>query len=598
MEAIARTDTAEAGRVRVLSPEVANKIAAGEVIERPAAVVKELVENAIDAGARQIDVTIEDAGLALIAVVDDGEGMSPADAVTAFSRHATSKVSTADDLFQIRTLGFRGEALASIAAVSNTTLTTRRARELAGTCVEIRGGSVLAVREAGSAPGTRVEVADLFGNTPARRKFLKAPATEVGHVTELVTRIALAFPEVGFTARHGTRGLVELPATRDPAERIAQVFGRPRAGAMLAFSAHTAVGSVHGWLTSSHLSFPTARQIYTFVNRRYVRDKLVSHALVAGYSTLLMHGRYPAAVVHLELPPDEVDVNVHPAKHEVRFRRGGAVHELLSRAVQERLRQQGPPPAELTTPTSSTTSTARQLPIALHAMATAMSAPAGTATAPPLDIIRLRPPSSPPIAPDSPPAPDDSDFFGGMRILGQVFEGYLVCQHDDTLVLIDQHAAHERVAFERLRRAYGAGSIPQQRLLVPAVVDLGPREAGLLSDRLDELHALGFELEPFGGGSFAVRAVPALLADANPASLVRDVIDECVEIGGSRRLTDAAEAVLARLACHSVVRVGQSLSFDQIRALLVAMDTIPYSGNCPHGRPTHVTLTRGELERL
>jgi DNA mismatch repair protein MutL len=586
----------------VLSPEVANKIAAGEVIERPAAVVKELVENAIDAGARQIDVTLEDAGLALIAVVDDGEGMSPADAVTAFSRHATSKVSTADDLLQIRTLGFRGEALASIAAVSNTTLTTRPARELAGTCVVIRGGSVLAVREAGAAPGTRVEVADLFGNTPARRKFLKAPATEVGHVTELVTRIALAFPEVGFTARHGTRVLVELPATRDPAERIAQVFGRPRAGAMLAFSAHTVVGSVHGWLTSSHLSFPTARQIYTFVNRRYVRDKLVSHALVAGYSTLLMHGRYPAAVVHLELPPDEVDVNVHPAKHEVRFRRGGAVHELLSRAVQERLRQQGPPPAESTTPTPSATSTARQLPIALHAMATAMTAPAGTTTAPPLDIIRLRPPSSPPVprvAPDSaPPAPTDSGFFRGMRILGQVFEGYLVCQHEDTLVLIDQHAAHERVAFERLRRAYGAGSIPQQRLLVPAVVDLGPREAGLLSDRLDELHALGFELEPFGGGSFAVRAVPALLADANPASLVRDVIDECVEIGGSRRLTDAAEAVLARLACHSVVRVGQALSFDQIRALLVAMDTIPYSGNCPHGRPTHVTLTRGELERL
>jgi DNA mismatch repair protein MutL len=310
-----------------------------------------------------------------------------------------------------------------------------------------------------------------------------------------------------------------------------------------------------------------------------------------------MHGRYPAAVVHLDLPPDEVDVNVHPAKSEVRFRRGGAVHELLSRAVHERLRE--PDPVE-TAPAGGrprgAAPRAWQVPMALP------STPAALAAA--SDVIRLRPlaPVSPPAAPaaagSADPVASDGGFFGSLKVIGQAFDGYLVCQHADTLVLIDQHAAHERVAFERLRRAYGAGAVPQQRLLVPAVVEIGPREAALLGERLPELQALGFELEPFGGGSFAVRAVPALLADANPATLVRDVVDECVELGNSRRLTDAAEAVLARLACHSVVRVGQTLGPDQIRALLVAMDSIPFSGNCPHGRPAYITLSRTELERL
>ena len=602
MEAVA-APAADDRRVRILPPEIADQIAAGEVIERPAAVVKELIENAIDAGARQIDVTLEDAGLALIAVVDDGEGMAADDAVCAFSRHATSKVRCADDLFRITTLGFRGEALASIAAVSTTTLTTRPARDLAGTRVVIRAGTIIEVRDTGTPPGTRIEVADLFGNTPARKKFLKAPATEVGHVTELVTRIALAFPHIGFTARHGARRLLELPATDDARERIAQVFGRQRAGELLELRARTAIGGVHGWLTGSHVSFPTARQIYTFVNLRYVRDKLVSHALTAGYSTLLMHGRYPAAVVFLELPPDEVDVNVHPAKSEVRFRRGGAVHELLSRAVQERLRQHVPQPSDTAArPPLTPAPSAWQMPLRSVSIATEPT------MQPPPDVIRLRPvpaaalPTHAPMAPAAQMAADSSSanagFFASMKVIGQAFEGYLVCQQGDALVLIDQHAAHERVAFERLRRAYGAGSLPQQRLLVPSVVELGPRESALLADHLGELHALGFEVEPFGHHSFAVRAVPALLADANPATLLRDVVDECAEVGGSRRLTDAAESVLARLACHSVVRVGQSLSFEQIRALLSAMDGIPFSGNCPHGRPTHVTLTRGELERL
>ncbi|MGH7788562.1 MAG: DNA mismatch repair endonuclease MutL, partial [Candidatus Binatia bacterium] len=335
-------------RVHVLPQAVADQIAAGEVVERPASVVKELVENALDAGARHIAIELEQAGSGLIAVLDDGEGMGAADAECAFQRHATSKLASVHDLEHIATLGFRGEALASIAAVSRTTLVTRRAGELAGTRVVVEHGVRQETREIGTPLGTRIEVADLFGNTPARRKFLKAPATEVGHVSELVTRCALAWPRVGFVLRHSGRTLVELAAVEDDAERVRQVFGAERSPALLPFAWRAGGGAVVGWLTDSHLTFPSPRHVYTYVNRRYVRDKLVTHALLAGYSTLLMHGRYPGAAVFLDVPFEDVDVNVHPAKSEVRFRRAGAVHELLAQAVQARLREQGHDPRRST----------------------------------------------------------------------------------------------------------------------------------------------------------------------------------------------------------------------------------------------------------
>ena len=583
-------------RVRVLPAEIADQIAAGEVVERPASVVKELVENALDAGARAVTVELEQAGTALIAVIDDGEGMGADDAVTAFARHATSKLQSVDDLGAIATLGFRGEALASIAAVSRTTLTTRRGGDLGGTRVVMEHGRLIEAREIGAPVGTRVEVAELFGNVPARRKFLKAPATEVGHVSELVTRTALAWPRVGFTLRHGGRVLVELAAVADDAERIHQVFGRERAAAMLPF-AHRAGGAlVHGWLSDSHLSLPSPRQVYTYVNRRYVRDKLVTHALLAGYSTLLMHGRYPAAAVFLEVPCAEVDVNVHPAKSEVRFRHGGAVHELLARGVQARLRDQH---GEAPRPTIGLgTVPAPQLPLHMPPR------PDGAATAGGAPLSLVETPAAPyrPTAPLPAVEPGDADaaaagFFASLRPLGQIFEGYLICEGRDQLVLIDQHAAHERVTFERLRAAYASGLVPRQQLLVPAVVELGPREAALLAEQLDTLDAVGFEVEAYGGGAFAVRAVPALLADGDAIALLRDVATDLVDVGRSRRLDQAAEAVLSRLACHSAVRVGQNMGPAQMRALLQAMDQVDFSGNCPHGRPAFLVLSRSDLER-
>ena len=601
------------GRIRVLPPEIADKIAAGEVVERPASVVKELVENAIDAGARQIRIELEDAGIGLIAVVDDGEGMGAEDAVRAFARHATSKVRSVDDLFCITTLGFRGEALASIAAVSTTTLTTRRAGDLGGTQVLVRGGRIEEVRTAGCPAGTRVEVVGLFGNTPARRKFLKSPPTEVGHVSELVTRTALAWPQIGFALRHGSRSVLDYPAVGDGAERVAQVFGATRAAALLPFHGRTPVGTIRGWLTGSHLTVPSARQIFTYVNTRYVRDKLVSHALVAGYSTLLMHGRYPAAVVFIDVSPEEVDVNVHPAKSEVRFRRGGAVHDLITRAVSECLRLQTPAPAGPAA-SPSADDAMMQMSIGLrpqrpHGPLHLVPMPGTGAPPVPYTAAVAGPPSAPAppqlggaaariVAPSSHPTAAATGFFGSLRVIGQAFEGYVICESGESLLVIDQHAAHERVTFERLRRAYATGGVARQRLLVPAVVDVGAQAAPLLADALSELENLGFELEPFGGNSFAVRAVPALLGDGDPAALVRDLAEELTEVGRSRRLTEAAESVLARLACHSAVRVGQSLGAEHIRALLVAMDQIDFAGNCPHGRPAFITLPRSDLERL
>lgn len=583
----------------MLPPDVAAQIAAGEVVERPASVVKELIENALDAGATRIEIELEDAGAGLIAVIDDGEGMSRDDALCAFERHATSKVSTAADLEHITTLGFRGEALASIAAVSHTTLVTRRANELGGHRVEVRHGAIIDVRAAGTPTGTRIDVRDLFGNTPARRKFLKAPATEVGHVTELVTRTALAWPHVGFVLHSSGRLVTELNAVSAPADRVAQVYGLERAAAMQSFSGRGSAGRVHGWLSDTRLTFPSARQIYTYVNHRYVRDKLVSHALVAGYSTLLMHGRYPAAVVFLEVAPEEVDVNVHPAKSEVRFRRAGAVHELLSHAVQARLRESPAAPVA-------------SVPMSGWRTPTGSSDHARTASLPTLRFVDMpaTPPAwTPPVVPASlPNAPQEiasaqpagegaGGMFASLRVIGQLFEGYLVGESGDRLVLIDQHAAHERVMFEHLRSAYSDGVMGRQQLLIPVIVDVGPREKALLQDYGEQLQALGFEVEPFGGTSVAVRAVPALLSDTEPAALVRDVAEELADIGGSRRLTEAAESVLARLACHSAVRVGQRMGPTQIRSLLSAMDRIDLAGHCPHGRPAYVTFSRGELER-
>jgi DNA mismatch repair protein MutL len=567
------------GKIAVLPPAVQGQIAAGEVIERPASVVKELVENALDAGARQVDVRLAGGGLESIVVRDDGEGMTPQDAVTAFARHATSKLVSADDLAAVGTLGFRGEALPSIAAVARVRVVTRRAADAAAAVVEADASGVRADGVAGAAPGTTVEVHGLFAATPARRKFLRAPSTEVGHVADAVTRLAVALPEVGFRVTHDGRELVQLPAVGDARQRLVQVLGRARASTLVSVDAAANGYVLSGFAAPPRETVGSARLVWTYVRLaggapRWVRDRLLLRAVLDGYASFLMRGRYPLAVLVLGAPAGEVDVNVHPAKTEVRFRRGQTVHQLIAPALRGRL-------------------TAALAPA---------PAPAVGEGAPDYPAIVFAPPRAAAPTPREPetgglwaPVPAG---FASLRFVGQIFDGYLLCEGGGRIVLIDQHAAHERVVFERLCTERRAGGVARDPLLVPEAIDLSPTHAAALGERGDALAAAGLEGEPFGERTWLLRTVPRLLRGRDAGELVRAIAAELLEDGASDAAERAAEAALATVACHSVVRVGQRLDAAQVRALLESMDGVAVAAHCPHGRPVAAELTRTQVEAL
>jgi len=568
------------GKIAVLPPAVQGQIAAGEVIERPASVVKELCENALDAGARAVDVRLGAGGLDAIVVRDDGEGMAPDDAVLAFARHATSKLVAADDLRSVATLGFRGEALPSIAAVARVRVVTRRALEAHATVVEADACGARQTGVAGAAPGTVVEVHDLFGTTPARRKFLRAPATEAGHAAEAVTRLAVAHPAVAFRLEHDGRELVAFPAVRDVRQRLAQVLGRARAAALVELAAAADGYRAAAWLGPPAESVSTARLCWTYValgggdgpGGRFVRDRLLLRALLDGYEALLMRGRYPVAVLFLRAPAGEVDVNVHPAKLEVRFRRPSAVHQLLVPAIRARLAASLAPPPGV--------------------VGEGAARYEGRAAVPAMPFA-----AAPAPAPGGLWAPARRGF-AALRFVGQLFDGYLLCEGEGQVVLIDQHAAHERVVFERLRAERRAGAVARDALLVPETITLPPAHAAVLGEHEAVLAAAGLEGEPFADDTFLLRTVPRLLAGRDVGRVVRALAEELVETGASDAAERAADAVLATIACHSVVRVGQRLDPLEVRALLTSMDDVPVSAHCPHGRPVAVELTRARLEAL
>lgn len=567
------------GKIRVLSDSVARKIAAGEVIERPASVVKELVENSLDAGARHVVVELEQGGRSRIAVTDDGEGIAREDVSVAFEPHATSKIRSDDDLSRIATLGFRGEALPSIAAVSDLDLWTCRRGDAAGTHLRLRGGQPIVHEDAGTAVGCRIEVRDLFFSTPARRKFLKAAATEAGHVAQLLGRLALARPEIGFALRQDGRDTLSLPPDGRRA-RIRRVLGAEIDAHLRPVAADGAVG-VCGFVSHPHFTAANARNVLFFVNGRWVRDRLLQHALLAAYATLIPHGRHPAAVLFLDLPPEAVDVNVHPTKLEVRFRDGQAVHEAIRRAVREAMRG---------SMAAASAPVAREPGIAeAPAPYAADSLPASDG---PAGRLRLVPAESPRVL-----AFAVDGLFTSLRIVGQVFDGYLVCEGDGEIVLIDQHAAHERVAFERLRAGRTQGRVETQAMLVPQPVEVVAGDADLLAAAAEDLAGLGLEIEPFGERSVLVRAVPALLPAGSIVPLVQAIAADLAQTERSRALEARTDGLLATIACHSVVRVGQRLSDTEMRALLAAMDSIDLNASCPHGRPVARRIARGELER-
>ncbi len=713
-------------RIALMPEELANQIAAGEVVERPASVVKELVENSLDAGAGRIDVDIESGGLGLCRITDDGSGMTQEEAELCLLRHATSKLRCAEDLFRLQTMGFRGEAMASIASVSRLTLTTRTKDAVAAYRITTEGGQKKSPsREVGGSVGTQIEVRDLFFNVPARLKFMKTESTESGHIAETLVRLALAFPGVHFKLRHKGKVTLDLPPHKSPLERSRAALASRGKGSGVPVL-YQAQASGDGISIEAHLGAPedatsTPRNVFLLVNHRFVRDRALLHAAQAGYGELLERGRYPLLVLHLHLDAATVDVNVHPQKLEVRMASADTVYSLVRTALRN-LCVQAPwlvgvaAPAQkyvvgaaagpelrlayaaegagpdsrsgadsVATPgpglprsgaapgreaeagprlgsvlgdarapagdrarwqsprslgSGAAASAEHQLPLqpqwgaglaehrARLRQAVELYAPTvnrtfaaaepsaladGDADAAPTDRdARANPDALPPaadhaavpqVAPEVPAALGRMTL-SALKYLGQLLGTYLLCEGDGELLLIDQHAAHERVVYERLRRAHAAQPLTAQRLLFPANLELDERRAALLTEHAETLTHLGFEVRPFGGRSFALCAAPDLGAygrgaqvHRDPERLLRQVLDELEEGGRSDTLRERSDLLLATMACHAAVRAGDPMDATKAQALLLAMDEVDYSPYCPHGRPVLVRMNRAEIER-
>ena len=590
------------GKIIRLPAGLANQIAAGEVVERPAAAVKELVENALDAGATRIVITIEFGGKRLIRVEDDGEGMTAADAALAVERHATSKIARPEDLAAIATLGFRGEALPSIASVSRLQLRTR-ARD-AGDGVEVRvaGGGAAEVAPAGVPPGTVVEVRDLFYNVPARRKFLKSDGAESGHISRAITQLALGFFEIGFTLVSGPRTLIDCAPAASLAERFQQIYGeRPE---LVEVRKEAAGIRLFGFAASLAGEAPANGPQHLFVNRRAVKDKTIAHAIGEAYRRATIKPRRPEAHLFLEVPPERVDVNVHPAKTEVRFLEQSLVHEVVRRALAAALGQEVVPQVPLERPAAPVPEPrAQSIPGVLGGLG------AASRWGPVTDLFRRRAPGEdgqdavregPPPPPAAAPAAggDLSAMGTGPLIpLGQCRDTFIVAVDNDGIIIIDQHVAHERILFEQVMRRLTEGPVQAQRLLDPLVITLPPAGREALAAHTGDLARLGFEIEPFGGASVQVAAVPSLLGRAESEAAVRALAED---LEGLERGTGAAAAlgrIAATTACHAAVKANDRLTMEKMSWLLRELRRTAYSTVCPHGRPVLLRLSRQELEK-
>jgi len=601
-------------KIQILPETLCNQIAAGEVVERPASVLKELVENALDAGADRILVEVEQGGKRLLRITDNGHGMNRDDAFLCLERHATSKIRSEQDLFRLQTLGFRGEALPSIAAVSRMALRTRETDSLEGWEIVTEGGRVLRAGAVGMPVGTVIEVRNLFFNVPARRKFLRRDETELGHLSEALTRLALASPGVHVRLTHNARLLWEVNRQNGLAERIGELLGRDILRGLVPLREFPeAPWRLHGLLSRPELHRSTNSGMFSYINGRFIRDRVVQHAVAEGYRHLLPKGRYPLAVLFLEIPADLVDVNVHPTKQEVRFREQSQVHDLIVAAVRETLarpsaaatRQPPEAPQEVAGRQAQAVPTG-EVPSKIRDPHAAYLTKAGPQPAPdPVhkvhEVHQAKPPEqvatlfAPPAAENPTPEPNG---YGSMTILGQFRGSYLVCQAGDDLVLVDQHAAHERIGFEKLCAQYRQGTLERQLLLFPLVLEFDFRHAQLISEYRDLLGRLAFELEPFGGRSFALKSVPALLQNVAAEPLLRDLMDDLAEFGVTRQVDRQVEKLLLKMACHGMVRANQSLTPAEMRALLDQLDQVPFNRQCPHGRPITVCWQLAEVERL
>ncbi len=589
-------------KIHALPLQLVNQIAAGEVVERPASVIKELVENSLDAGATRIDIEVERGGVKLMRVRDDGCGISPEDLPLALARHATSKVASLDDLERVISMGFRGEALPSIASVSRLTILSREAGAEAGWRITpAAGGDSEAPAPAAHPVGTTVEVRDLFYNTPARRKFLRTEKTEFGHIETVVKRLALAWFSVAFRLTHNGRAVLELPVADRPErrhQRLAQVLGAATPEHLITVD-HAAAGlQLSGWVARPTFSRSQADMQYFYVNGRMVRDKLVTHAIRQAYRDVLYHGRHPIYVLYLSLDPAAVDVNVHPTKHEVRFREGRMVHDFLFRALGRALAGERPgeslpvsdtapePPATRVAPRPTTPPRQHAMPLSVEERGARYQAA----------FHMQRPPSPGPVAAVA--AEEGADVPPLGYALAQLHGIYILSQAADGLVLVDMHAAHERITYERLKAATAEQGIRSQPLLVPVTVAVSSQEADLAESAREVLASLGLEVDRMGAETLVVRAVPVLLQQADAERLLRDVLADLNTYGASERVREEIDGVLATMACHGSVRANRRLTLDEMNALLRDMERTERSGQCNHGRPTWVRLGMAELDQL
>ncbi len=577
--------------IKVLSSVVANQIAAGEVVERPASIVKELVENSLDAGARKVEVQTEQGGVKRIMVRDDGHGISEQDLPLALARHATSKITDAEDLLTIGSLGFRGEALASIASVARVTVTSRTADAAMGHMIAVEGGELVAEKPAAHPVGTTIEVQDLFYNTPARRKFLKAERTEMQAIDQVVRRLLLACMDVSFELRQGKSMLSVQAGESEP--RLKRVLGEGFIGESVFVDERRGDLALRGWVGLPTHNRRQADQQYFFVNGRVVRDKLVAHAIRQAYRDVLFHGRHPVFVLYLELPAEGVDVNVHPTKHEVRFRDSRQVHDFIFGTLNRVLRDVRP---EHAAPASvAVLDVAEPIPETSRLPGLVPPrpsfAPSFQASVAQSGIAGSTPAALAPVE-----ARDEEAPLG--YAIAQLHGVYVLAQNAQGLVLVDMHAAHERLTYERLKAQVAAEGLKTQRLLVPVSVSVGESDANLAETHEQALASMGLVLQRTGPQSISVREVPQALADGDSEALVRDVLSELATYGITTLLADRQEDLLATMACHGSVRANRRLTIEEMNALLREMEVTENSGQCNHGRPTFTQLSMAELDRL
>lgn len=586
-------------KIKILPDHVINKIAAGEVVERPSSVVKELIENSIDAGATEILIEIEQAGRRLIRIIDNGGGMSKEDARTSFLRHATSKITSDADLEAVRTMGFRGEALSSIASVSQVRLLTAEQGAPSGVMVEIEGGTIKTVSDAATPQGASLEVGHLFYNTPARLKFLKSPATEFSHILTAVSRQAMAHPSIRFRLTHNKKPALDLPPSLSVKERAFQLYGSEIADNLFEFSGGWDDIQIHGFL--SRPAFTRADKTYQdfYVNQRAVKNPSLTHALYNAYGDMLMRDRHPLGFIFIEIDPALVDVNVHPAKAEVRFRNQAQIHDLVRDVIREALGNPTPP------------STSPRIDRIQEAVAgylanvecgvrneelrdiSSSGVRRGEMHALMIDSAESLPFRSMPSH-SALPTPHPTLLYP----LAQIHDSFIIAQSEEGMALIDQHAAHERVLFEKLQDQFVSRNIPVQNMLIPAQVELGPAQGSLLSEYLPELTKLGFVVEDFGNGAFMIKAVPALLVGSDYSKLLLDILDEVNIHGKSGKMDELRDGILSVMACHPAIKVHRRLDRREMEKLLQDLFSCRMPHTCPHGRPTVVRFSMEELRKM